>query len=703
MKITKIKKQNIATTIKQNHIICPLNNYKTIENNKKNSINLPSSKTLNNKRRSISVAEKNILNETKTKNNFSFDNSLELDYLNFSKIDLFKLNESFEEDIFTPNNNKRKNRIVEDRYQNSDSTMNGNSTIIKNEKNIFDNQTLITNEKDYIINTPSTMCNYYDQSTNKKDKINNNLSEKYNNINDEIKKNLAQYYNKNSEQKENYDPNNTKKKNEQEFSVKCPNVKLNNEKPTTKYLTPNIKTNSIIINNNKTNKNKEIKTTNSQNKVNKIIDKNINELNVNKKYSKSNEKIQSKNINKSSLKDTKDEIKQNNISNFDKISVNSNKGKTKKQKPLNLCYNQKKYDSYFITPRSINKKDVKHLSSTKCTKININTGNIIRNKSFNTNKNNKDNNIKNNLIYMNNNETKNPDNNPNYKIMKELINDFEINTKNINKTTPKNNIKNRKEINSSKKDIIKVNLKNNTKSSSNLAKTQKNFFIKNKNQFFYPFNHNTNYQNSKLKSEIKQPFNIYKNIKIKDGKNSMFSPMTKNNPSSINYEEQKILTEQNFFSHKMDEATPKNYKIQKFESVPFTAMVKKIFIGSSKKDNLIKFDSSMKKKQNQKTKTEQMKCIFKPKTQSDLKNYDKLFGLGGGDYGNDKHVKQKLLDRMNKATNNWHYIFMGNKNKKILDDGISNIKNYNRDKEHIDYFNKNENIISDGSEIEDEY
>ena len=202
MKITKIKKQNIATTIKQNHIICPLNNYKTIENNKKNSINLPSSKTLNNKRRSISVAEKNILNETKTKNNFSFDNSLELDYLNFSKIDLFKLNESFEEDIFTPNNNKRKNRIVEDRYQNSDSTMNGNSTIIKNENNIFDNQTLITNEKDYIINTPSTMCNYYDQSTNKKDKINNNLSEKYNNINDEIKKNLVQYYNKNSEQKE---------------------------------------------------------------------------------------------------------------------------------------------------------------------------------------------------------------------------------------------------------------------------------------------------------------------------------------------------------------------------------------------------------------------------------------------------------------------------------------------------------------------
>ena len=703
MKLTNIKKQNIIPTFNQNNIICPLKKNQTLENSKKSSINLPSSKILNNKRRSISVADKKILNETQTRNNFSFDNSLELDYLNFSRIDLFKLNESSDEDISTPNNNKRKKRIVEERYQNTDSTMNGNSTIIKKENNIFDNQNLNTNDKDYIINTPSTMCNYYEQSTNKKDIINNDISQKYNNINEEIKKNLTQYYNKNSEIKENYDPNNTETKNGNEFSIKCPNATLNNEKPTTKYLKQNMKSNSIINNNNKTIKNKEIKSTNSQNKINKITNKNKNEINMNKKYSKSNEKIQCKNSTKSSLKCAKDEIKQNNITNIDKISVNSIQRKNKKQKPLNLCYNQNKYDAYFITPRSISKKDVKNLSSTKSTKININMGNMTKNKSFNTNKTGKYNNIKNNLIYMNNNETKNPDNNSNYKIIKELINDFEINKKNTNKTTPKNNIKYRKEINSSKKDFIKVNLKNNPKSSSNLAKTQKNFFIKNKNQFPYPFNQNTNYQNSKMKSEIKQPFNIYKNIKIKDGKNTMFSPMNKNNPSSINYEAQKTLTEQNFFSHKMQEATPKNYKIQKFDSVPFTAMVKKIFVGSSKKDNLIKFDSSMKKNQNQKTKTEQIKCIFKPKTQSDLKNYDKIFGIGGGDYGNDKHVKQKLLDRMNKATNNWHYIFMGNKNKKILDDGISNIKKYDRDKEHIDYFNQNENIISDGSEKEDEY
>jgi hypothetical protein len=201
-----------------------------------------------------------------------------------------------------------------------------------------------------------------------------------------------------------------------------------------------------------------------------------------------------------------------------------------------------------------------------------------------------------------------------------------------------------------------------------------------------------------MKSEIKNSFNIYKNI----GKNDLFSPVSKN-PSSINYEVQKTLTEQNVFVNKMQQATPKNYKVQKFDSVPFTAMVKTIFSGSNKKDNLIKFDSSMKKKQNPKTKTEQMKCIFKPKTQSDLKNYEQIFGLGG-DYGNDKHVKQKLLDRMNKATNNWQYFFIGNKNKKVIDEGISNLKNNHKekDKNYFDYFNKDESIISDGSEKEDE-
>ena len=687
MKITKLKKQNI------------LKNNQTIEAQKRNRANNPTIKMINNKRRSVSVSEKNALNETQIKKNISFDNSLELDYLNFSQIDLYKYNQSFEDDIFTPNNYKK--RIVEERYQNSESTMNDNSTIIKNDEVNYniEEQKLSTNDKSHIINTPSTMCNYYDQSTNKK--LNSNNDKDRTEINNEIKKNLSQYYNKNNEQNENNNPiidkNDKIAKNEFTFNIKCPNIELNKEKPSTKYLTQNLKSNSIINKNklskyiNKNKENKETKSSNSQNKVNKISPKNTNQININKKHSKSNEKLQYKLSNKSSLKNTKDEIK---LNNKDKIFVNHIQTKNKKQKPLNLCYNQNKYDAYFNTPRNINKKnDVKNLSSNKTKKINISTGPIEKNKSFNNTKSNQSNIIKNNLIYLNNNEVNNQ-NISNFKMLNDLLNDFEINSKNYNKTTPKSKTKIKKEISSSKKDFIKVNLKNNTKSSSNMAKTQKNFFTKNKNQIFYPFN-----QNSKLKSEIKQPFNIYKNISKKGNKNTvMFSPMSKNDPSSINYEIQKTLTEQNIIVHKMHEATPKNYKVQKYDSVPFTAMVKKIFVGSSKKDSLIRFDSSMKKKQNQKTKTEQMKCIFKPKTQSDLKNYDKIFG----DYGNDKHVKQKLLDRMNKATNNWQYIFIGNKNKKLLNEGVSNMKNKNNDKEHIDYLSQNDDIISDGSEKEDE-
>ena len=687
MKITKLKKQNI------------LKNNQTIEAQKRNRANNPTIKMITNKRRSVSVSEKKALNETQIKKNISFENSLELDYLNFSQIDLYKYNQSFEDDIFTPNNYKK--RIVEERYQNSESTMNDNSTIIKNDEVNYniEEQKLSTNDKSHIINTPSTMCNYYDQSTNKK--LNSNNDKDRTEINNEIKKNLSQYYNKNNEQNENNNPNIIKNdkitKNEFTFNIKCPNIELNKEKPSTKYLTQNLKSNSIINKNklskyiNKNKENKETKSSNSQNKVNKISPKNTNQININKKHSKSNEKLQYKLSNKSSLKNTKDEIK---LNNKDKIFVNHIQTKNKKQKPLNLCYNQNKYDAYFNTPRNINKKnDVKNLSSNKTKKINISTGPIEKNKSFNNTKSNPSNIIKNNLIYLNNNEVNNQ-NISNFKMLNDLLNDFEINSKNYNKTTPKSKTKIKKEISSSKKDFIKVNLKNNTKSSSNMAKTQKNFFTKNKNQIFYPFN-----QNSKLKSEIKQPFNIYKNISKKGNKNTvMFSPMSKNDPSSINYEIQKTLTEQNIIVHKMHEATPKNYKVQKYDSVPFTAMVKKIFVGSSKKDSLIRFDSSMKKKQNQKTKTEQMKCIFKPKTQSDLKNYDKIFG----DYGNDKHVKQKLLDRMNKATNNWQYIFIGNKNKKLLNEGVSNMKNKNNDKEHIDYLSQNDDIISDGSEKEDE-
>ena len=700
MKVIKIKKQNIVPNIKPINDKVHLKN-RQIAYHKKNNIKQNSSKKNLNKRLSLSFEENKTLKSSDNKINNSFDNPLELDYLNFSKIDLFKFNQSFEDDIFTPNN-KNKKRIVEDRYEDTISTMNGNSTI-KNDENNLIAKNLDSNisGKGNIMNTSSSLCNYYGQSTNKKNGLNSNSNDLKQKLCDDIKKNLTFCYNKNSEKKENNNQKQMKNENSNKNNKNSSNIILNNEKPSTKYFKQNLKSNSVLHNNKKSQisyldrvlQKKENEFPKSENKQKKVS-KNKNKINIKKKYSKSNEKLEYKNINQSSTKNVKEEISQINKNNKYRISNNSIKEKNKKQKPLNLYYNQNRYDTYFITPRGIKKrKSDKNLSSNKNNKISINTGPISKNKSFVTNKTN---NIKNDLIFMNNNETNIPDNS-NYKMIKELISDFEINTNQLNKTTPKNKAK-IKGINSSKKDFIRVNLKNSTKSSTNFGFTQKNNFINSKSPSFYPFNKNIKNPNSKMKSEMKNSFNIYKNI----GKNDLFSPVSKNQPS-INFEAQKTLTEQNAFVHKIQQVTPKNYKIQKFDSVPFTAMVKTIFVGSNKKDNLIKFNSSLKTKENTKIKTEQMKCIFKPKTQSDLKEYEQIFGFCG-DYGNDKHVKQKLLDRMNKASNNWQYIFSGNNNKKKLDDGISNFRNNHKMKEieDIDCFNKNESIISDGSEKEDE-
>jgi hypothetical protein len=72
----------------------------------------------------------------------------------------------------------------------------------------------------------------------------------------------------------------------------------------------------------------------------------------------------------------------------------------------------------------------------------------------------------------------------------------------------------------------------------------------------------------------------------------------------------------------------------------------------------------------------------------------------------DKHVKQKLLDRMNNATNNgWQYILRGNNpnnhnngNKKILMENLSEIM---KSPDKNDFINNN-TIISNESEDEKE-
>ena len=678
----EIKKKKIAPLVKTNRASNPSKkkiskiNSKRVENK-----NIPKHKT---RARSTSVASKGEPKKEQLNINHSFKkNSLELDYLNFSQLDIFKLNESFEEDIFTPNyksNNPNNNKkIILNRYDDSNSTINDNSNIINN--NNYNDEFIHTgkiNDKENLINTPSTICNYYEESSNK----NKNEISKYNFPSEGIKKNLDHYYNINNLN------NKDNKIDEKDYNNIIKEKKELNRNNSKKDNIDNIE-NLVneIFNPDKLIKNNNHKLTKEEIKNNDFM-----------KFYSNNPKI---NKNKNKYNNCKENVKTIDY-NFpdNKINVNLLNEKTKirigsQEKQINYYYNQNKNDGFFITPRNINKKND---NSTKSTKLN--TKSIGKAKSFSSKKINKTNYI-NNKMYLNNNKMNN--NITNYKIIKELIKDNKdmiTNKHKLNKTTPKN--KNPKNIKNNTKCLIKVNLKNKTKSSSNIN-TLKKQIISEEKKNFNAFNNNNNNINNKIKSEIKSSFAIFQNIYKTINKSGIKSPDKDDNNNL--FKVSKTLTENNII-HKI-QATPKNYKIQKFDSIPFTTIVKKIFIGSSKKDNLMKFDSSMKKKE--KTKTEQMKCIFKPKTQSDFKPYNNILGNeffkksgnnGNGEYGNDRHVKQKLLDRMNKATNNWNYIFKANKNKKVLDDGISNIKSQN--KEYNNYFYKNENIISDGSEKEDE-
>ena len=133
----EIKNQKICPLIKTNRAPNLPYNKGSMKNSKKKEQNSTKKKILKKKGkpRSISAASKKEPNKEQTKKNYSFNNSLELDYLNFTQIDLFKLDQSFEDDIFTPNNNikyrNNKNNIISNRYDDSNSTLNDYSNIKK--------------------------------------------------------------------------------------------------------------------------------------------------------------------------------------------------------------------------------------------------------------------------------------------------------------------------------------------------------------------------------------------------------------------------------------------------------------------------------------------------------------------------------------------------------------------------------------------
>ena len=193
----------------------------------------------------------------------------------------------------------------------------------------------------------------------------------------------------------------------------------------------------------------------------------------------------------------------------------------------------------------------------------------------------------------------------------------------------------------------------------------------------------------------------------------------------------KTLTEQNILNRM--QVTPKYNKIPKGGNALTTTLVKKnIYIGSNGKNinsngnKAIKYhNSSVKKNNNQffgsnNNYKDILTNLFNHKTQSDFKT-NKYFVLNNSnintnqgnkysnnnnnEYGMDKHIKQKLLDRMNNATNNgWQYVFRGNKNsnnngnKKVLMENLSEIMKSPDKKDLIN----NDTIISNDSDEENE-
>ena len=793
-------------------------NKKRINTNDKKIRNETTSPSSRNAQKNKNKNAKNTKAINKSLNNNTF---LELDYLNFSKIDLGlrKLNSSFDDDIFGSNIFKdEKNKIVSNRYDGIDSSI--DTIKIETQNNNY-----IEESKENLLKTPSTLCNYYDISeaaSGTKKKNNEKEIENSNNKN-ELRKNLDKLYENSKNDDIKYISVNTKAPNVVNWKVKD-SIKITKNKSSTLNLKENEKKekeNNKNINNNNTNNNtnnsnqKEINNKNKNNSKNKQIQKHsnlnneihyknnlmenylnskiqkrkgscnmssskknnfyyqmssipkefvartlkytnnsssksihiqnnttgmVNNQTLKNNYTSNNSKNMNSlintnfnktvtgilmNINNSNLSNTGlnlENKKTNNTTNgiyYNNVHSGSNykKGKNSgQQKPIILCYDQMKYDSYFVTPKNNNKIiKGKVQTSNKSTKFDSNsggTGTAIGNVKNNLNN-------KNNYNILVNTLTKGK----NKSFNKNKINN-NTNYNNYNSTNNKLS-KNNHYINNHNYEKAKINLKNHNKSSSLLTKP-KGLVYKNIDS-----NSNINNILKILNSGGKENSQLLQNL-LKKISNSK-SPLKKYKSSNA-LKISKTLTEQNILNRM--QATPKYYKIPKGGNAYSTVSKKNIYINSNEKngtENLknIKYNNSSIKKTYQFMRSNNnyndiLSNLFKHKTQSDFKtnkyyiinnnnsnvnsnnaksnNNNENRYLNNNDYGMDKHVKQKLLDRMNNATNNWQFIFRGNNsnnkndNKKVL---IENLSEIMKSPEKKDFMNNN-TIISNESEDEND-
>ena len=712
---------------------------------------------------------------------------LELDYLNFSRIDigLRKLNSSFDEDMFNSKIIiKEKNELASNRYNGIESSFDASKT--ENNTIVNNNNNYIKESKEKLLKTPSTVCNYYDISeattSQKKNNINNN-SNKIEQQKNELRKNLDKLYeesknedieyinynksnnisniinwklkdsikitkNKEKEKKEDeYSRTlneNKKELNKLVFDIKRDYAKNQSQKKTTKN--NNINTNNykgeyqyknnIMVNylNSKINKRKNSYNTSSSkknthfenmNNIPKEISKTLkytndnikNNYNSNTCYINNTQDINSLiNVNYNSTLNTnnpkiincKTQNKKANNTTNGIYYINSNKkiykpsSKHSAQKPIILCYDQMKYDSYFVTPKNT-KKVIKGKvqTSNKSTKFDSNSRGVGTNNTKNTGNKNNDYIFVNTLL-----KTKNKSFNKN------INNNFNYNNNNLNNH------------------IIYINNKNikNHKSSSLLIR-QNGALSNNKGRNSQNSNINTILK--LLNSGVKKNSQLLQDLlsKVSYSNSNTKSPLKKYKSSNA-LKISKTLTEQNILNRM--QVTPKYNKIPKGGNALTTTLVKRnIYMGSNGKNinsnnnKGIKYHNSTVKKNNNQFFGSNNNCkdiltnLFNHKTQSDFKT-NKYFVLNNSnvnsnqgnkyinnnnEYGMDKHIKQKLLDRMNNATNNgWQYVLRGNKNnnnngnKKVLMENLSEIM---KSPEKKDFIN-NDTIISNESDEENE-
>ena len=522
----KKKKKNL--TSKEIRYIINTNKYKQIDinSNVKKNKKIQISKThsmeeLSNKSKSTAKIISSIPKKI-------FNNSMEeKDYLNFSEmdIDFYRINSSLEEDIFNPKyycrNEKGKKQIVQNRYNMIDTSFD----TIKSEYIITDHgDEYIDNNKNNLLKTPSTICNYYEKSEIESDIKNKN---KNTNIKKE-KKNLE--HKKLPKNKSIQIPNNYIN-----INLNLNNNIINNNHPIHSNRTKapkNFSTSNIKITQNNSNTNTNFYKRNGIKSNNTIFDS--------KKKIKEENSSKVKKRNKDSKKNLYSEIQNNNdIMNND---LKSNIDKYKKKNSIKINKNKKK--SFSV--KSYSGSDIAsniRLSSNSNYTYNNEATNYFFNKKNIPNlsklmKKIKDNNQNINL----NNNTINNNTICHFNFGNNTDNNLTINNNTFNNTTINNNTNN---------NIIKINqnfnINNNNESPNEPLITNQNqqkpiMLCLDKTKFMSYFISSTN-SNSNKKGKLKNSNNSNYNEKDSDKdkehlnlninkKNENYTG--RNNPKNIN-------------------------------------------------------------------------------------------------------------------------------------------------------------------------